>query len=107
MPRTSDRIFCKAVLLHQAKAKKLEGCGDEECLLNDTFLQVEDMLKELGPKRNPDKSHRLIPAAKMVGEGELLIHLMHATLHALVLRGVERSPQFQVLLQDSRGKRHL
>ena len=38
-------------------------------------LQLDDVLKELGPKQNPDQDSdiRLIPAAKVVGEG---VHLL-------------------------------
>ncbi len=34
-------------------------------------LQLDDVLKDLGPKQNPDQDSdiRLIPAAKVVGEG--------------------------------------
>ena len=35
------------------------------------ILQMDEVLKELGPKENPNKdsSMRLIPPAKVVGEG--------------------------------------
>ncbi len=35
------------------------------------WLQINDVLKELGPKENPNKDTdiRLLPAAKVVGEG--------------------------------------
>ncbi|CAL5223810.1 g6381 [Coccomyxa viridis] len=53
--------------------------------VQETAATVEDMLKELGPKRNPDKSHRLIPAAKMVGEGIYVIFndFRHGTVRLL------------------------
>lgn len=39
---------------------------------------MDDVLKELGPKQNPNLRHRLLPAAKVVGEGALTFPLMLA-----------------------------
>ena len=45
-------------------------------------LQMDDVLKELGPKENPNKDTdiRLLPAAKVVGEGTPCQRFQHCDL---------------------------
>ena len=68
-------------------------------------LQLDDVLKDLGPKQNPDLDSdiRLIPAAKVVGEGAHLPYqdqiswgrcpMMMRSLFAMVLSVQKTAPE--------------
>ena len=73
--RQCNTTYCSETsLLKEALLGAMYQCCNSvlqlfRSLMHD--LQMDDVLKELGPKENPNKdsSMRLIPPAKVVGEG--------------------------------------